>query len=150
MVKKEINAIIDISGKSNVFRTSVATGLLNLSSQSSSAVKSNSLPKGDVLEASTVAVIQAVKLTPSLIPHCHPIPLEACKVDWNWEGDNLRCTVKVSANYKTGVEMEALTGVSVGLLCVWDMVKSVEKDEKGQYPNASITDIRVLEKNKDS
>ena len=67
-------------------------------------------------------------------------------MDWVWENTSLRCTVHVSAHYKTGIEMEALTGVSAGLLCVLDMIKSLEKDENGQYPHASISDIRVLEK----
>ena len=58
----------------------------------------------------------------------------------------LVCEVDVNAHYKTGIEMEALTGVMAGLLCAWDMVKSLEKDEQGQYPNAKITDVVVLEK----
>lgn len=100
------------------------------------------------MEASTIAAIQAVKETPRIIPHCHPIPLEGCKVDWSWEENALRCTVEVSAHYKTGIEMEALTGVSAGLLCALDMVKSLEKDDDGQYPETRISDIVVLEKHK--
>ena len=99
-----------------------------------------------MLEASTIAAIQAVKETPRIIPHCHPIPLEGCTVSWSFEGNALRCTVNVAAHYKTGIEMEALTGVSAGLLCALDMVKSLEKDENGQYPSTSITDIVVVEK----
>jgi cyclic pyranopterin phosphate synthase len=60
----------------------------------------------------------------------------------------VRCLVRVRAEWKTGVEMEALTGVCAGLLCVWDMVKSLEKDEDGQYPKARIEEVRVLEKRK--
>ena len=67
-------------------------------------------------------------------------------MEWNWEGSVLRCTVTVKAKYRTGVEMEALTGVSAGLLCAWDMVKSMEKDDTGQYPYVRISDIVVLEK----
>ena len=67
-------------------------------------------------------------------------------MEWDWENSNLRCTVTVKAKYRTGVEMEALTGVSAGLLCAWDMVKSMEKDDTGQYPSARMTDIVVLEK----
>ena len=95
-----------------------------------------------------MAAIQAVKETPRSIPHCHIIPIESCSVVWDWEGNNLRCTVSVSAHWKTGVEMEALCGVSTGLLCAWDMVKSIEKDDKGQYPMTKIREIRVLEKRK--
>ncbi len=78
------------------------------------------------------------------------IPIEGCNVSWDWEEDYLRCTLSVSAHWKTGVEMEAIVGVSAGLLCAWDMVKSLEKDEQGQYPETQIESIQVLEKNKGS
>ena len=67
---------------------------------------------------------------------------------WRWEENDLWCTVEVSAHYKTGIEMEALTGVAAGLLCAFDMVKSLEKDENGQYPSASIDGLRVVHKHK--
>ena len=145
---KKIKAIVEIGQKPIVERRASATGLLNLSKQSFEAITKGEIAKGDVVQASTIAVIQAVKETPRIIPHCHPIPLEGCDVDWKWEGHNLRCTVSVSAHYKTGIEMEALTGVSAGLLCALDMVKSLEKDANGQYPETKITDIVVLEKHK--
>jgi cyclic pyranopterin phosphate synthase len=143
---KEIEGIVEIGSKPVVERRATATGLLNLSSASADAIQKKMVAKGDVLEASTIAAIQAVKDTPRIVPHCHPIPLEGCKVQWAWEGTSLRCTVTVSAHYKTGIEMEALTGVSAGLLCALDMVKSIEKDDEGQYPGTSISDIVVLEK----
>ena len=145
-MNKKIDAIVEIGNKPNVERRATATGLLKLSSQSVYAIKNNLVAKGDVLQASTIAAIQAVKETPRIIPHCHPIPLEGCNVDWSWEGLHLRCTVTVSAHYKTGIEMEALTGVSAGLLCALDMVKSLEKDSNGQYPNTDISQIQVIEK----
>ncbi|MCH1422064.1 MAG: cyclic pyranopterin monophosphate synthase MoaC [Candidatus Poseidoniaceae archaeon] len=145
-MEREIEGIVEIGAKAVVERRATATGLLNLSAESAQAIQSKSVKKGDVLEASTIAAIQAVKDTPRIVPHCHPIPLEGCKVQWAWEGNALRCTVHVSAHYKTGIEMEALTGVSAGLLCALDMVKSIEKDENGQYPGTSISDIVVLEK----
>ena len=145
-MEREIEGIVEIGSKAVVERRASATGLLNLSAESAQAIQSKSVKKGDVLEASTIAAIQAVKDTPRIVPHCHPIPLEGCKVQWAWEGNALRCTVHVSAHYKTGIEMEALTGVSAGLLCALDMVKSIEKDENGQYPRTSISDIVVLEK----
>ena len=147
-MKKEIQGIVEIGSKPVVERKATATGLLHLQQETKQAIVEKSVKKGDVLEASTIAVIQAVKETPRIIPHCHPIPLEGCKVDWTWEGTSLRCTVHVSAHYKTGIEMEALTGVSAGLLCVLDMIKSYEKDEHGQYPDASMTDLKILEKRK--
>lgn len=147
-MEKEIQGIVEIGSKPVVERKATATGLLHLQRETKQAIVEKNVKKGDVLEASTIAAIQAVKETPRIIPHCHPIPLEGCKVDWAWEGTSLRCTVHVSAHYKTGIEMEALTGVSAGLLCVLDMVKSYEKDEHGQYPDASMTDLRILEKRK--
>jgi len=141
-------AIVAIGDKPMVERRATASGLLHLSEASIAAIISGDVAKGDVQEASTIAAIQAVKLTPTIVPHCHPIPIESCDVEWAWEGSALRCTVTVSALYKTGVEMEALTGVSAGLLCAWDMVKPLEKDADGQYPSAKMTDIVVLEKYK--
>lgn len=145
-MSKEIQGIVEIGNKPIVERKATASGVLHLQEATKNAIVEKKVKKGDVLEASTIAAIQAVKDTPRIIPHCHPIPLEGCKVDWVWEGTSLRCTVHVSAHYKTGIEMEALTGVSAGLLCVLDMIKSLEKDENGQYPHASINDIRVVEK----
>ena len=145
---KEIQGIVEIGTKPIIERKATATGLLHLQEASKQAIVNKMVKKGDVLEASTIAAIQAVKETPRIIPHCHPIPLEGCKVDWTWEESSLRCTVHVSAHYKTGIEMEAITGVSAGLLCVLDMIKSFEKDEYGQYPNAKITDLHIVEKRK--
>ena len=145
-MEKSIDGVIDISEKNVVERKATATGLLYLSEDSKVAIIEKKIKKGDVIEASTIAAIQAVKDTPRIIPHCHPIPLEGCNVSWAWEGNNLRCSVSVNANYKTGIEMEALTGVSAGLLCAFDMVKSIEKDNDGQYPDTAIGDIRVVKK----
>ncbi len=142
----KVDAIVDIGDKPSVNRVAIATGLLKLKPTTIKAIKEGNIPKGDVLEASTIAAIQAVKSTPNLIPHCHPIPLESCNVEWGWDDSSLRCTVVVGAHYKTGVEMEALTGVSVGLLCVFDMVKFMEKDSEGQYPTAIIHNVEVLQK----
>ena len=147
--ENKIEAIIDVGGKPIIRREAVATGIIYLQEKTISAIENNQISKGDVLEASTVAVIQAVKDTPRIIPHCHIVPIEGCKVDWNFEGRNLRCTVEVSAHYRTGVEMEALVGVSAGLLCVFDMIKSFEKNNLGQYPEAQIKEIKVLSKIKE-
>ena len=125
--EKSVEGIINIGGKPVVERRATARGRVVLQTATKAAIESGSIAKGDVLEASTVAVLQAVKDTPRIIPHCHPIPLEGTEVDWSWEGTSLWCTVTVSAHYKTGIEMEALTGVAAGLLCAFDMVKSLEK-----------------------
>ena len=147
-MKETITGIIDVGSKPIVSREAVATGLLHLSSASLDVVTNGRSPKGDVREASTVAVIQAVKETPRTLPHCHPIPIEGCTVDWSIEKDALRCTVTVRTHWTTGVEMEALCGVNAGLLCAWDMLKPFEKDEYGQYPNTRIQEIRVISKMK--
>ena len=146
MSEKSVEGIINIGGKPVVERRATARGRVVLQAATKAAIDSGAIAKGDVLEASTVAVLQAVKDTPRIIPHCHPIPLEGTEVDWSWEGTSLWCTVTVSAHYKTGIEMEALTGVAAGLLCAFDMVKSLEKDAEGQYPAARITGLEVVEK----
>lgn len=147
-MKKEIEGVVDITQKKVVLRSAVATGMLKLSQKSLDAISSNQVKKGNVIEASTIAAIQAVKETPRIIPHCHPIPLEGCKVDWELLENALHCTVSVTAHYKTGIEMEAITGVCAGLLCALDMVKSHEKDADGQYPNSEICQVRIVEKYK--
>ena len=147
-MKDSITGIIDVGSKPIIAREAVATGLLHLSPASLDIVANGRSPKGDVREASTIAVIQAVKETPRILPHCHPIPIEGCTVDWSIEEDALRCTVTVRTHWTTGVEMEALCGVNAGLLCAWDMLKSAEKDNNGQYPVARINAIRVLKKSK--
>ena len=144
--EKSIEGIVNIGSKPVVERRATAKGRVILNQDTKAAIVSSGIKKGDVLEASTIAAIQAVKDTPRIIPHCHPIPLEGTSVDWSWEDTSLWCTVTVSAHYKTGIEMEALTGVAAGLLCAFDMVKSLEKDDDGQYPVARITDLEVVEK----
>ena len=147
-MKDSITGIIDVGSKPIIAREAVATGLLHLSPASLDIVANRRSPKGDVREASTIAVIQAVKETPRILPHCHLIPIEGCTVDWSIEEDALRCTVTVRTHWTTGVEMEALCGVNAGLLCAWDMLKSAEKDNNGQYPVARINAVRVLKKSK--
>ena len=148
MDEESWTGIIDVGSKPVVAREAVATGLLVLSEGGIDVVANGRSPKGDVREASTIAAIQAVKETPRTLPHCHPIPLEGCTVDWKIEENGLRCTVSVRTHWITGVEMEALCGVSTGLLCAWDMVKSLEKDSDGQYPETKIQNLRVIEKRK--
>lgn len=145
-MEKKIDAIVDITNKKDTVRIATASGILRLNQNSIGAIRNKSVKKGDVIEASTVAAIQAVKETPRIIPHCHPIPLQACDVNWNIENDLLRCTVTVKATYKTGIEMEAITGVCAGLLCALDMVKSFEKDEQGLYPKTTIDEVKIIDK----
>jgi cyclic pyranopterin phosphate synthase len=145
-MKKEIKAVVDITEKSIIRRSATATGLLKISHSARTAIINAEVKKGNVIEASTIAAIQAVKETPRIIPHSHPIPLEGCDVNWDLDEEGLRCNVSVVAHYKTGIEMEAITGVCAGLLCALDMIKSYEKDSTGQYPDTEICDVRILEK----
>ena len=145
-IAARIKAVVDITEKSVIRRSATATGLLKISQSARTAIINDEVKKGNVIEASTIAAIQAVKETPRIIPHCHPIPLEGCDVNWDLDEAGLRCNVSVVAHYKTGIEMEAITGVCAGLLCALDMIKSFEKDSTGQYPNTEICDVRILEK----
>ena len=147
-MKDSWTGIVDIGSKPVVEREAIATGFIAISADSIDAVANGRSPKGDVREASTIAAIQAVKETPRTLPHCHPIPIEGCSVDWKIEEGGLRCTVSVRTHWATGVEMEALCGVSAGLLCAWDMLKPIEKDSRGQYPDVRIQEIRVVRKKK--
>ena len=95
-----------------------------------------------------IAGIQAVKNTSSIIPLCHPLNLTGIEIDFEVREKEIVAICSVNMCGKTGVEMEAITGVSVALLTIWDMVKAVEKDENGQYPDTKISDIQVLKKEK--
>lgn len=138
--------MVDISSKPLVTRRAVATGLIKLKPSTLEAIQMDKVPKGDVLSVARVAAIQAVKRTPELVPLTHPIPITSVKVEFGFEPEALRAEVEVKSVGQTGVEMEALAGVTGALLAVWDMVKGLEKDERGQYPNTAIQNIRVLRK----
>ena len=140
--------MVDISGKGDVTRVATAAGKIYLRPETLAAIREGKVLKGNVLATARVAATMAVKNTANVIPMCHPIPISSVSVDFT-EGEGfIGASVTVKMTGKTGVEMEALTGVSVALLTVWDMVKSAEKDSDGQYPVTAITDIRVLEKKK--
>ncbi|MDD1669739.1 MAG: cyclic pyranopterin monophosphate synthase MoaC [Methanomicrobiales archaeon] len=140
--------MVDISGKEEVAREAVAEGRIRLRGETLRAIREGTAIKGNVLATARVAAILAVKETPRIIPLCHPIPLSGIEVDFTDGEGFIRATVRVRSRGPTGVEMEALTGVSVALLTIWDMVKSAEKDASGQYPETGIDGIRVLEKRK--
>lgn len=142
--------MIDISKKDVVLRTAKASGKILLKEDTIKRIKNNQVQKGDVFTIAKIAAINAVKKVPDLIPLCHSIPINHVSVDFEFESNNnikVSCTVKSFA--KTGVEMEALTGVNVALLNIWDVVKMYEKDDYGQYPFTIINDIKVDEKIKE-
>ena len=149
MAKDEkLAGMVDITEKPPVFRKATATGSIRLQEASLEAIRMGQVKKGDVLTTARLAAILAVKDTPRLIPLCHQIPITGLEVNFEIEERRVRATVTVTSLGRTGVEMEALTGVAAALLNVWDMVKYLEKDETGNYPQTEIEEIRVMEKRK--
>lgn len=142
-------SMVDVTEKRDVRREAVAEGFIKLRRETVEAIKRNEVEKGDVISSAIIAGVMGVKKTPELIPLCHQLNITGVDVDVEIEDDGLRVRVKVSSVGKTGVEMEALTGVSCALLTIWDMVKSMEKDETGNYPETMIDEIKVLEKRKE-
>jgi len=140
--------MVDIGRKPDVKRRAVATGAIRLRPSTIRAVRSRRVEKGDPLAAAEVAALQAIKSVWQVLPHCHPIPITSAGVTFDVRKDRVLATTTVEATYKTGVEMEALYGVTVALLTIWDMVKPLEKDPKGQYPTARIEEIQVASKTK--
>jgi cyclic pyranopterin phosphate synthase len=147
MLEAEGMTMVDVSGKAEIFREATAKGTIKLKAETVNLIREGKTAKGDPLYTAKIAGILAAKKTSSLIPLCHPLPLTSVKVEAKVLDDS---TVEVSATVKTkaqtGVEMEALAAVSVGLLTVWDMTKQYEKDAAGQYPTTAIENIHVVRK----
>ncbi|MEM2978780.1 MAG: cyclic pyranopterin monophosphate synthase MoaC [Candidatus Hadarchaeales archaeon] len=140
---------VDVSGKKEVVRTARAEGEILLRPGTVRAIREKRVEKGDPLAAAEFAALLAAKKTSEILPHCHPLPLTHLEVRVVPFEKGVRATVEVRTVARTGVEMEALVGVTAALLTVWDMVKGLEKDERGQYPTTRITDVRVVEKIKE-
>ena len=137
---KDGNALmLDVSGKDITERSAVAEGYIRLNSRILAAVREKTAAKGDVLSVAQLAGIMAAKRTPDLIPLCHPLPLTACRVTLEVIDEAVRAECTVKTWNRTGVEMEALTGVTVALLTVYDMCKSMDK-------GMEITGVRLLKK----
>ena len=141
--------MVEVGNKPNQKRKAVAAGKIYLQENTIELIQNEKIKKGNVLTTSQIAAIQAVKNTSSIIPLCHPLNLTGIEVEFNVKSNFIECICAVNTHGKTGVEMEAITGVSVALLTIWDMVKAVEKDDYGQYPNTRMGDIEVLIKYKD-
>lgn len=133
--------MVDVSAKPLSARTAVAEGRIALAKETVALIRKNDIAKGDVIATARLAGIQAAKRTAHLIPLCHTIPLSEVKIDIELarDGATVRCTARTVA--QTGVEMEALTGVSVALLTIYDMCKAVDK-------KMAIDDVRLLKKTK--
>ena len=140
--------MVEVGDKPTIKRSATASGTINLKEETINLIQNQEIKKGNVLTTAQIAAISAVKNTSNLIPLCHPLPVTGVEVDFLVEKNSIRVTVSVNCAAKTGVEMEALTGTGVALLTIWDMVKSVEKDEEGQYPDTCISDIVVVKKEK--
>ncbi|MEM1684965.1 MAG: cyclic pyranopterin monophosphate synthase MoaC [Acidilobaceae archaeon] len=139
-------SMVDISEKTAVYREAIASGKIILRPETIKIIRDKIVEKGDVESVASVATILAVKNTPQIIPLCHPIPITHVSIEFSYGDNFIEARVRVKSKAETGVEMEALTGVTIALLTIWDMVKAYEKDERGQYPYTMITDIKVESK----
>ncbi|MBU7015755.1 MAG: cyclic pyranopterin monophosphate synthase MoaC [Theionarchaea archaeon] len=139
--------MVNISDKPHTHRVARARGKIFLRGETLSLIQEDAIEKGEVFPASQLAGISAAKKTPGILPLCHQINLDHVAVSFCVEEDGIVCECTSEAAYSTGVEMEALIGVSVALLNIWDMVKQYEKED-GKYPYTRIGDIQVIEKRK--
>ena len=133
--------MVDVSSKAETHRVAVAAGTIRMQPATMALVVAGSAKKGDVLGIARVAAIMGAKRTSDLVPLCHPLPITRVTVEFSVdEGANcVHCRAQVETVGKTGVEMEALTAVQVGLLTIYDMCKAVDR-------GMVMTDVRVLEK----
>ena len=133
--------MVDVSAKAETHRLARATGTITLQPATLALIASGSAKKGDVLGVARIAAIQAAKRTAELIPLCHPLPITRVAVEFELDpaANHVRCTAQVETLGRTGVEMEALTAVQVGLLTVYDMCKAADR-------GMVMGGIRVLEK----
>ncbi len=134
-------AMVDVGAKPDQKRTAAAAGELRCSPNTIRLLKKQALPKGDVLACARIAGIMAAKRTGELIPLCHPLMLDKVSVDFVVKRDRILITAEARLTGKTGVEMEALTAVSVAALTLYDMMKAVDK-------TMVIGEVRVTEKTK--
>jgi cyclic pyranopterin phosphate synthase len=132
-------AMVDVGAKGIVFRRATARGRLLCAAATIRLLKKQALPKGDVLGVARIAGIQAVKRTADLIPLCHPLPIHQITLGFRVMGRAIEIDCTVATDARTGVEMEALTGVTVAALTLYDMCKAVDK-------GMSISEVRVVEK----
>ncbi len=119
--------MVDVSAKPETARTAIAEGRIIMSEEALEAVRGGAVSKGDVLAVARIAGILAAKRTADLIPLCHPLPLSAVRLDLELAERSIRARCEVGTTSRTGVEMEALTAVSVALLTIYDMAKSVDR-----------------------
>lgn len=131
--------MVDVGAKPETQRVAIASGRITMTAQALAAIRAGDAPKGDVLGTARIAGIMAAKRTADLIPMCHPLIIDAVNVDFTFEDDAVRATATASLTGKTGVEMEAITAISIALLTIYDMAKALDK-------GMVIGDIRLVEK----
>lgn len=131
--------MVDVGGKAETNRVAVAKGAIRMAAATLEAIVQGNAPKGDVLGTARIAGIMAAKKTGELIPLCHPLGIDAVNIDFELVETGVECTATASLTGKTGIEMEALTAVSVALLTVYDMAKALDK-------GMVIEGIRLIEK----
>ena len=131
--------MVDVSAKADTAREAVAEGRITMSAEALDAVRAGNIKKGDVLGTARIAGIMAAKKTSELVPLCHPLMLSKIAIVFEFEDHGIRAEARVRLNGPTGVEMEALTAVSVALLTLYDMAKALDK-------SMVISDIRLLSK----
>ena len=133
--------MVDVSAKAETHRVARAAGVIRMRAQTLELIESGHAKKGDVLGVARIAAIQAAKRTAELIPLCHPLPITRVAVEFEIDAaaSSVRCTAQVETLGRTGVEMEALTAVQIGLLTIYDRCKAAER-------GMVMGDVRVLEK----
>lgn len=131
--------MVDVGSKADTAREAVASGRITMSAQAATALQQGAAKKGDVIAVARVAGIMAAKRTSDLIPLCHPLPLTRVAIDLEPDDNGVTVTATCATTGKTGVEMEAITAVSVALLTIYDMAKAIDR-------GMIIGDVRLLEK----
>jgi len=131
--------MVDVGGKQVSDRRAIARAVVEMSPDTAAAIRRGDAPKGDVIGTARIAGIQAAKRTAELIPLCHPLPLSFVDVRAELGDDRITLTAEARTSAQTGVEMEAMTAASVAALCVYDMVKGVER-------GATVGPVELLEK----
>ena len=135
--------MVDVGHKPEQLRTAIAEGFIKLSSETIHLIKENEMKKGDVLTIAEIAGIQGAKRTSDFIPLCHPLQLTKVDVVASIQDTGVKITSLTKCIGQTGVEMEALSGVSIGLLTIYDMCKAVDK-------NMILSDIKLIQKTKEN
>lgn len=131
--------MVDVGSKAQTKRLAVASGRISMSAEAMAAIHAGNAPKGDVLGTARIAGIMAGKKTGDLIPMCHPLALDAINLEFSFEAQSIVACATASLTGRTGVEMEAITAVSIALVTIYDMAKALDK-------GMVIKDIRLIEK----